>query len=197
MKATSDYLAGIDGAERRFQTLKPELRAENDGFMVEGIAAMVESTTDMGWYMEEIAPGAFDGRLNDDVRALFNHDANQILARTVSGTLNLYITDAGHLGYRFKMPDRSYAKDLADAIRTGDVSQSSFGFTISDEEWLRRDTKDVRRITKVARLYDVSPVTYPAYADTTVAQRSYAKTQPERRPSGIFTRAVEILKLKF
>jgi HK97 family phage prohead protease len=192
---TLDYLAGVDGGERRFFSAPIEMRAASEGMDVEGVAAVVNSATDMGWYMEEIAPGAFDERLNDDVRALFNHDANQILARTNAGTLKLFITNEGHLGYRFRMPDRSYAKDLADAIRSGDVSQSSFGFTISDEEWLRRDAKDVRRITKVKRLFDVSPVTFPAYADTTVAKRSYSATL--KQSPGLYVRALDLIRLKF
>jgi phage head maturation protease len=87
--------------------------------------------------------------------------------------------------YSYKTPDRTYAKDLQDAIRTGDVTGSSFGFSIEDEEWVwankRTDggKKDLRIIKKLKRLYDVSPVTYPAYQDTSVAKRSMTEAKGE------------------
>lgn len=174
-----DYISNIEGAERRFIAPKIEVRADGDDSIVEGIAAVVNKTTDLGWFEERIEKGAFDEVLKDDVRALFNHDPNFVLARSNGGkgTLSLFITEGGDLGYRYKTPDRSFAKDLQDAIRTGDVSQSSFAFSIAEEKWEFANKengreKDLRSITKIERLYDVAPVTYPAYADTSVAARS-------------------------
>lgn len=154
--------------------------AEEGGYVIEGIAAMVDKDNDMGWYVERIERGAFDGRLNDDVRFLINHDPNLILARTKSGTGELFTDNDGNLCYRYTTPNRTYAKDLADAIRSGDIDQSSYAFTIDDQEWEERaDGKEVRTIKKYARLYDVSPVTYPADPDTSVAKRSYEMTKQE------------------
>lgn len=171
-----DYISTIKDAERRFFT--PELRAEDDG-MIEGVAAVVNKDTDLGYFKERIAPGAFDNALKDDVVALFNHDPNLPLARTTAkgdGKLELYLTKDGDLGYRFKVPNTSMGKDLSENIRNGVISKSSFAFTIEEDEWQyakegKRDT-DLRVIKKIGRLYDVSPVTYPAYNDTSVAQRS-------------------------
>lgn len=146
---------------------------DNGGYVIEGVAALVNKDNDMGWYIERIEQGAFDGRLNDDVRFLYNHDANMILARTKSGTGELFLDDAGNLNYRYITPNRTYAKDLADAIRSGDIDQSSYAFTIEDEAWeTRSDGKEVRTIKKYKQLFDVSPVTYPADPDTSVAKRS-------------------------
>jgi HK97 family phage prohead protease len=148
------------------------------------VAAVVNKRTNLGWFEEEIMPGAFDSVLKDDVRALFNHDPNFPLARSVDGqgTLKLSIDDNGDLRYSYKTPNRTYAKDLDDAIRSGDVSQSSFAFSIKREEWIQRDGKpELRQILEIEKLYDVSPVTYPAYQDTSVAKRSFEGIKPTHK----------------
>lgn len=139
---------------------------------------------DLGGFREIIAPGAFDDVLENDVRALINHDGNLILARTTSGTLKLS-TDEKGLKYEFDMPETSYGKDLAISMKRGDVTQSSFAFTVENDNWETKDGMDVRTITKVKRLFDVSPVTYPAYPDAddlVIAQRglSVYKEKQER-----------------
>lgn len=171
-----DYIP--EGAERRYFVPQIEVRneGEEDG-IVTGIAAVIGKKTDLGWADEMIEAGAFDEALNDDVVALFNHDPNFPLARSVNGqgTLELSIDDEGNLAYSYRTPNRTYARDLLDAIRSGDVSKSSFAFTVKEEEWVWADDqneRDLRIIKKVGRLYDVSPVTYPAYNDTSVAARS-------------------------
>jgi len=182
-----DYLKGVDEqAERRFisHPVGYEIREDQEQGEIRGIAIKVNSESNLGWYREVIMPGAFDDVLGDDVRALFNHDPNLILGRTKSGTLELYKTEAGDLGYRYATPDRSYAKDLEDAIKAGDVSQSSFGFRVKEDSWEYSEdhnTPDLRKIHKLERLYDVSPVTYPAYQDTTVAKRSADHAQESRK----------------
>ena len=179
-----DYIDKIEKAERNYISAEIEVKTETredekELNSIEGVAAVVEKTTDLGWYDERIEKGAFDDVLNDDVRALFNHDSNFPLARSNKGkgTLDLFITKKGDLGYRFDVPDRTFARDLQDAIKSGDVSQSSFAFRIKEEKWTyaTKDNsleRDLRSITKMERLFDVSPVTYPAYKDTTVAARS-------------------------
>jgi len=179
-----DYLQNITGTERRFLThpVQIEKRNENDSEeqRIEGVAAKYNSVTTIGnWFKEEVLPGAFDDVLNDDVRCLFNHDPNHILARSVNGegTLELFVDQNG-LNYRYQTPNRTFAKDLEDAIRTGDVSQSSFGFSVSEENWIEVEGElPLRQIVKVKRLYDVSPVTYPAYPDATVGKRSLTEFQ--------------------
>jgi HK97 family phage prohead protease len=129
----------------------------------------------MGWYKEMIMQGAFDEVLGDDVRALVNHEDELVLARTKSKTLELWLDEKGNLKYRFKVPNRSYALDLYDAIVAGDVDQSSFAFTVKEESWVNGQggEPDLRKIIKFEKLYDVSPVTFPAYEDTTVAKRNH------------------------
>lgn len=160
-----------------------ESRVENESRLVYGYAALYDNTTRiMDWYDEEIAQGAFDSAQMDDVRALFNHDPNLLLARTKSGTLSLSVDERG-LKYEFEAPNTSAGNDLLEMLRRGDVSQSSFAFTIAAEEWIEeKGMKPKRRITKVERLYDVSPVTYPAYPDTTAAKRSFEHWKEEQPP---------------
>ena len=135
---------------------------------VRGYAALFNSESeDLGGFIELIKPGAFDEAMNDDVRALFNHDPNYLLGRTTSGTLKLFV-DARGLGYEYDSPETTYANDLLELMRRGDVTQSSFGFTVKKDTWIQRGNVMFRFIEKVGRLYDVSPVTYPAYPATTV-----------------------------
>lgn len=199
-----DYIKDIDKAERRFIAPNIEMRKEGDDDIIEGVAAVVESTTDLGWFEERIEKGAFDDVLKDDVRALLNHDPNFVLARSVNGkgTLKLSVDDKGNLRYSYKTPDRSYAKDLQDAIRSGDINQSSFAFQIKEEKWefATKENgleKDIRTITKFERLFDVSPVTYPAYSDTTVAARSKGNVNKEENSLiDIKRRKLNLLKSK-
>ena len=151
-----------------------ELRIEkrdDDSREVVGHASVFNSLSeDLGGFRETIAPGAFDDVLQDDVRALFNHDPNMILARTKSGTLTLSVDERG-LQYRFNAPDTTAGRDLMVSLERGDIDQSSFGFRVADDEWENRDGQVVRTVLKFSRLFDVSPVTMPAYPDTDVAKR--------------------------
>ena len=109
-----------------------------------------------------------------DVRALFNHDPTQLLGRTTAGTLTLG-SDARGLWYEVTLPNTQLGNDLATLIQRGDVSQSSFAFTVdaSGESWTKdSDGIPHRSIMAVSGLFDVSPVTYPAYTDTSVTVNS-------------------------
>lgn len=172
--------------ERRFTTGAVELRAAGDNArpMVRGYAAVFGKSSDNlgGPYyqvFEIIEPGAFDDVLKDDVRALFNHDANLILARSKNGTGTLTLgVDQTGLFYEFESPDTTAGRDLQVSLARGDVDQSSFAFSITQDgqKWQEVTEAGVtvatRTIKKVSRLYDVSPVTYPAYPDASAALRS-------------------------
>lgn len=196
-----DYIKTEEGQERRFIQTKVELREAEEGkesSTIYGKASLVGKRYDMGWYDEEIMPGAFDNVLNDDVRALFNHDPNYILARSINGqgTLKLSIDESGNLAYEYETPDISYARDLAKSIALGNVNQSSFAFRIAEQAWIERDgEKDLRQIIKIEKLYDVSPVTYPASPDTTVAKRSFDANKEENKPKEIKERALEEIRI--
>lgn len=163
-----------DNIEKRVFEIRMEAgESETESRTIAGYAAVFDSDSqDLGGFTERIAPGAFANALNiSDVRALFNHDPNHILARNTSGTLRL-VEDATGLRYEFDAPNTTLGNDLLEMIKRGDVNQSSFGFTVQDDEWEERDGKVYRTIKQVKRLYDVSPVTYPAYPDASVGVRS-------------------------
>jgi HK97 family phage prohead protease/HK97 family phage major capsid protein len=153
-----------------------EVRAAgDDSLVIEGYAANFEQRTDLGYFKEEIARGAFDDVIEDDVRLLLNHEGAP-MARTTNGTLELSIDDTG-LKYRAALADTQDGRDLYKLIKRGDITQSSFAFTIAEQEW--SEDRSTRTVTKMARLLDVSPVTYPAYPTTTVAARQMAEVKPE------------------
>jgi HK97 family phage prohead protease len=139
-----------------------------------GHAAIFNSPIDLGWGIrEQIAPGAFTDSIGrDDVRALFNHDPNFVLGRNRAGTLSLKEDDRG-LAVIIDPPDTQFARDLIISMERGDITQMSFAFITEKESWTygKDDEEDLRTIEKV-QLWDVSPVTYPAYADTDIAIKS-------------------------
>jgi hypothetical protein len=158
--------------ERRFIHAEIELRADDAEPVVAGYAAVFhELSEDLGGFREVIMPGAFTDALKaSDIRALFNHDPSQIVARTKNGTLRVWEDDKG-LRYEFTPNMKTQAgRDLVELVKRGDVDQSSFAFSMDGgvEEWDDSGDMPIRRIKRVARLYDVSPVTYPAYPATEV-----------------------------
>lgn len=148
-----------------------EVRKEDDKVVVEGYAARFDDETVIGGkFAERVARGAFEGADMSNTVALFNHDWNMPLARVGNG-LELSVDEVG-LRYRFELGDQSYARDLAENIRMGNVSTSSFGFTVADDSWERRDGMNLRTINSVGTLFDVSPTTQGAYPTTEVGLRS-------------------------
>ncbi len=157
--------------ERR--TFPPEMRVDDAGKQTKliGYAALFDSLSEVMWgSREKIQKGAFTESIQkDDVRMLWNHDPNFVLARNRSGTLILREDEKG-LYFEAVPPDTQWAKDLMVTIKRGDVSQNSFGFVIQDDGW-EGEKKEIRVLKRV-KLYDVSPVTYPAYPDTQVWVRN-------------------------
>lgn len=176
----------LPNEERR--AVQVELRMENMGDtpMMRGHAAVFNSPSEtltasasgkQIQFREVIAPGAFtDALKNSDVRALFNHNPDHILGRTSAGTLRMK-EDAAGLAIEIDPPDTTCGRDLQTSMGRGDVREMSFGFTVAPggDKWERStDGSGVwtRTISKIARLFDVSPVTYPAYPDTECSLRS-------------------------
>ncbi len=127
---------------------------------------------DLGFFREKISPGAFKESIkNDDVRALWNHDSNYVLGRNKAGTLAMEEDEKG-LRIEITPPNTTWANDLKESIRRKDVDQMSFGFTVEVEEWDESDKDNIIRTLKQVRLFDVSPVTFPAYPQTKVGVRS-------------------------
>ena len=167
---------------RTFNVQDLELRQEGDSNVVVGYGSVFNTlSNDLGNFKEIIAEGAFDGRLQDDVRFLINHDGLP-LARTTNGTLRLS-TDERGLRYEAEVANTSIGRDLIELMKNGTVNQSSFAFVVEDDSWEVRDGINIRTVNKVSRLYDVSAVTYPAFEEAGVALRSmeeWKKTEEEK-----------------
>ncbi len=160
--------------ERRL--IVTELRAvAGDGQLsIGGYAAVFNRLSVVLWgFREEIAPGAFAASLQNDIRALWNHDMAQVLGRTTNQTLRLSEDGTG-LAFELDLPDTQMGRDAHTLIARGDVSQMSFGFRLlpDGEEWRIDDAGQyIRRLTNID-LMEISPVTFPAYPDTSVDARS-------------------------
>ena len=163
--------------ERRFITTSIEARQTDpettDNPRVEGYASVFNEAADLGPFTETIDRSAFETVMGDDVRMLFNHDPNFPLARSKNGegTLEMKVDDTG-VFFSFPVGPQSYAKDLHESIKRGDIDQASFAFTVDADEWEERDGKPHRNITRLGNLIDLSVVTYPAYEATKVMARS-------------------------
>lgn len=163
-----------NGIERRTFRAS-ELRAAGDGdapMLVGHAAVFDELSEDLGGWKEKIAPGAFKKSLDrgDDVRALWNHDPNFVLGRSIAKTLRL-AEDKKGLAVEIDPPETAWAKDLLVTVKRGDVSQMSFAFQTVTDRWNKEDGVYVRTLVE-ANLFDVSPVTYPAYPQTDVGARA-------------------------
>ncbi|MDD5006483.1 MAG: HK97 family phage prohead protease [Candidatus Omnitrophica bacterium] len=148
--------------------LKVEKRGDSNQPIISGHAAVFDVLTDMWYYREKIAVGAFNKTLKtSDVRALFNHDSNWILGRNTSKTLSLSEDDTG-LAVEISPPDTQLIRDMVmTPMERGDLNQMSFAFMVIDEEWEEKKGElPIRTIKEVDPLYDVSVVTFPAYPTT-------------------------------
>nr|DAJ82102.1 MAG TPA: prohead serine protease [Caudoviricetes sp.] len=182
--------------DRELRCYSGEVRAEQQSDQptrIIGYGSVFNSRSEPLWgFREIIKPGAFDDVLTNDVRGLFNHDPNFILGRSAAGTLSLSVDERG-LQYNILAPDTQTIRDLVIApMVRGDISQSSFAFQVArdGDDWYEDDEGIViREISKFSRLYDVSPVTYPAYQDADSGVRSM-KAWQEARNSGALKNAI-------
>lgn len=158
--------------ERRYLASEFEVRTKGDTLTLEGYALKWNTlSNNLGGFREQIAEGATNKTIKEsDIRALFNHDPSLILGRNRSGTLEVS-NDSTGTHYRINGDMRqSYVKDLAIAMERGDVTQSSFGFRKVGPEgdsWSEDENGIPLRTLREIQLFDVSPVTYPAYEDST------------------------------
>jgi HK97 family phage prohead protease len=176
----------MDRKIRQTRSVQTELqtRAEPDSqdMYIEGYFAVFNRQTELwpGAY-EEVAPGAFDETLGNDIRALINHDTTLVLGRNKAGTLELK-TDSYGLWGRVKINlNDTDAVNLYERVKRGDVDQCSFGFNIIEEETEWREDGTVKwRLTKVD-LHEVSICTFPAYEETGVQARKAEVEQHRQR----------------
>ena len=195
---------------RAIETIKA---TDDEQMTVEGYALRFNKlSNDLGGFVEEISPEALKEADLSDVRALIDHDSSKVLGRTTSETLELTVDSEG-LYFRCQLPNTSYAKDLYENIRLGNINQCSFGFILDEDgdSFEKRDDGLFKRtLRKIKSLFDVSIVTYPAYDDTDVApalrsieaikeseQEELRKAQQEeQRKLDLAKLELELLRLK-
>ena len=188
--------------ERRTTTveLRIEEREEGKTPKIIGHAAIFNSLSeDLGGFREQIAPGAFTEAITkDDIRALWNHNPDHVLGRNLAKTLVLS-EDTRGLAIEIIPPDTQFARDLAVSIARGDISQMSFAFSVkpNGQNWGKDESGQVIRTLTNVRVYDVSPVTYPAYQQTDVAVRSMTDWQKSIVPDySLQRRRLQLLEME-
>lgn len=173
----------IKDLERRNYAFPVTVTGEEDKRTVEGYALKFNVESDGLSFTEVIERGALDGVIEvSNVFALLNHDSERgILARSKMGvgTLHLEVDDVG-LKYRFEAPKTALGDELLEYLRRGEISESSFAFTVESDTWKYDDDGACyRTIHKIKRLYDVSPVFDAAYSATEVNLRGKEQLDEE------------------
>lgn len=163
--------------EKEIRSVSGHIRNNSESRTVEGLAVVFNSeSVDLG-FTEVIAPSAIteDTIMRSDIFAYLDHnDRRGVLARSKKGkgTLKLWLEPDG-LHYRFDAPETQLGHELLSYLQRGEIDSSSFAFTVAEDgdKWERRGDKMFRTITKIDKLFDVSPVFQPAYEMTSVGKR--------------------------
>ena len=164
------------------RTFSFEVRAEQNqehGHFLTGVPVVYDTKTDIGWYDEIIARGALDHTDLKDVRFLIGHDIGMVpLARSrnnnENSTMQLRVTERG-LEIRVDLDTENNAdsRKLYSAVQRGDISGMSFTFVVDGDSWDDIDSDHpTRTIRSIKRVYEVSAVAFPAYAQTSLEARS-------------------------
>ena len=157
-------------------------RSDDNGMHIEGYFAVFNSNYEIfSDVTESIAPGAFTNTLGGDIKALCDHDTRLVLGRNKAGTLELREDSHGLWGRIDINPNDTDAVNLYERVKRGDVDQCSFGFEIVSEETDFRDDGSVHFTIREVRLYEVSVVTFPAYAETSVSARKQDVAEIKKR----------------
>ena len=178
---------------------------------IEGVAIVFDVLSeDLGGFRELVRPEAMDRTLNEeiDVRALVDHDTGKIIGRLDAGTLALRKRADG-LHVEIWPPDTTVGRDIVASIAREDVFSMSFAFRALLDKWYVVETTPIREVLDM-RVFEVSPVVFPAYVQTSVGmsapavelERREQRGPLERRPAGrgehlseAKRRAIEVLKL--
>lgn len=173
---------------------------EGKGPVIRGHAAVFDQLSDdLGGFRERILPGAFaEAIVQDDVRGLFNHDVNFVLGRNRAGTLRLAEDQKG-LAFEIDAPATPTIRDLVlEPMRRGDVTQMSFKFQVrmDGQDWAVDEDGVTIRTLKKLRLFDISPVVFPAYPQTDAAVRELRAWQAEQAKPPVLTTPFNLLRAR-
>ena len=164
--------------EMRISELRALQNTSEDEMIIEGYAAVFETETDLGWCKEIISRDAFNNCNMSDCVLKYNHNDNcLILARTRNKSLELTVDNHG-LKIRATLIDTTQNRDIYKMIKAGLLDKMSFAFCVRKQEWDYEN--DVRRITEISQLFDVSVVDVPAYETTEIYARSKEEYDKEK-----------------
>lgn len=127
-------------------------------------------SNDIG-FIEYIDKGALKDVDLSDVYLVYAHDPNQPLARVDSGTLKLKVDDTG-LYFEATLPNTTLANDVLENIRVGNIKGMSFMFTAAEDTWEFSNEPgqpDIRHVTKIDQVFEITITPLPAYDDTSIA----------------------------
>jgi HK97 family phage prohead protease len=164
--------------EIRVHSTDIEVRAEGDGMTFSGYASVFNSPSeDLGGFIEYVAPGAFKRSLQsrNEIKLLWNHDSGEPLASVRGGTMQL-VEDERGLKVTAQLPNTTRGRDVAELLRTKVIDSMSFGFNVIKDSWSRDGQT---RTLESVRLFEVSVVSFPAYAATTAQVRSAPTINPD------------------
>lgn len=170
--------------KREIRNTLAAVTIDEESRTVEGYALLFNVSSDGLDIEEVIEPGALDGVIErSNVFALLNHDERRgILARSKKGAGTLSLTvDGKGLRYRFEAPKTALGDELLEYLRRGEVTESSFAFSVAEDLWERKGESWKRTIKKFNELYDISPVYDAAYSKTTVYMRGKEQLEQEEK----------------
>jgi uncharacterized protein len=163
--------------ENQVRQLAFDVAPNEDGLTLDGYGAVFNEWTEIedeyGTYRERIMPGAFRRTLGQRMPVLqFDHGTHPLIGSIPLGRITSIVEDAHGLRVKARLSDNWLVQPVRDAIRDGGITGMSFRFRIVNEKWGRgMDGMEERSISEVA-LYEVGPVVFPAYEQTTVGVRS-------------------------
>ena len=164
---------------RNYPITDLEIRSEeNEPTFIRGYAAVFEKlSVPLFDFREKIQHGAFKESLEkNNVKALWNHNADFPLGSTNGKTLTLEEDDKG-LRFELELPDNTWGRDAGIAIKRKDVDGVSFGFSVNKDEWDHSNSKESIRTLVDVNLIEISPTPFPAYPATSVSARSELEEQ--------------------
>lgn len=190
--------------EMEFRTADKIVAKDDDKMIIEGYALRFNTESNplgkQTKFVETVTPNSLKDADLSDVRCLIDHNSSYVLGRTTANTLDLKVDNEG-LHFRCQLPNTSYAKDLYENVKLGNVNQCSFGFAVDkdgDTFEKRSDGLFKRTVNKIKTIRDVSVVTYPAYKDTDVAPalRSIEAIQEDEEKQVMLNKSMELAKAK-
>ena len=157
---------------REYRSMELSVPAETE-YRVEGYASTFDEytllTVDGIDYKERIEPKAFEGADMSDVVFRINHEG-PVYARTSAGSVELFVDEHG-LGNRTDLSRTQRSRDLYEEIKAGNYPKMSFAFTVAEDHYDKAN--HVRIIDRISKVFDISPVTFPANPGTELSARDY------------------------